>query len=282
MNASPGTTLDAQMLIAQRGAVLRQNRAPPPTSALPGGFAARKRGQGQVIADSRVFMPGDEMRYVDRGATARTGTLHVRSFHEERDRVTFLVADFRPAMLWGLRRAFRSVAAAEALAWIGWQAVAVGGRVGLLAVTADRAVVVGTRGGTRGMLGVIGGLVRAHAHALAASSDDPPLDQALAGLRLIVPRGADVVIASALDRPGDGFAAVIGNLAQRHNPRFLLIRDDVLRDLPPGHYPMCGPDGQRGVARALPGADPDHISGRPVWPVDAGQPTADAMARVGA
>jgi uncharacterized protein (DUF58 family) len=290
MTDAGGTNVTAEMLIEQRRAVLKQMRTPPPTSALPGGFAVKKRGQGQVIADSRVFVQGDETRYVDRGATARTGILHVRTFHEERDRVTFLVADFRPSMLWGMRRAFRSVAAAEALAWIGWQSVEAGGRVGLLAITSGAPIIVGTRGGTRGMLAVIGGLVQAHDSAMreataaagqSASHDEPHLGHALSGLRRIVPRGGSVVIASALDRLGDGFDAVVGNLSRHHTPRFLLIEDRALQELPPGHYPIRGPDGRRRMARFRNAVTETgaarQIAGYDLLRIDAGLPTDDAM-----
>ncbi|MCY0096496.1 DUF58 domain-containing protein [Hoeflea ulvae] len=290
MTGGDGTTVTAEMLIDQRRAVLKQMRTPPPTSALPGGFAISKRGQGQVIADSRVFVQGDEIRYVDRGATARSGILHVRTFHEERDRVTFLVADFRPSMLWGMRRAFRSVAAAEALAWLGWQSVEAGGRVGLLAITAEAPLIVGTRGGTRGMLAVIGGLVQAHDSAMRAALaaagqstrlDEPQLGQALDGLKRIVPRGGSVVIASALDRLGEGFDAVVGNLSRYHRPMFLLIEDRALQELPSGHYPIRGPDGRRRAARfRSAAARPDaarKVDGYDLLRIDAGMPTHDAM-----
>ncbi|PUB19426.1 DUF58 domain-containing protein [Yoonia sediminilitoris] len=293
MIAADGTRVTASGLIATRDAVSQHAGQIPPTSALPGGYAIRKRGQGTVIADSRIYMHGDDMRYVDRGATARTGHLHVRTFHEERDQVSFLVADFRPAMLWGMRRAFRSVAAAEALSWLGWQAVARGGRVGLMAITSSEPVIVRTRGGTRGMLAVIGGLVRAHdaamdsAQARAADHSfaaDPPLDQALAGLQRIVPRGASVIIASALDSVGTDFDSVIGQLSQHRAPRFLLIEDQALHNLPAGHYPLHGPDGNRraarfrksGTARGL----PESLANHDVARIDAGMPPRDAMAGV--
>ncbi|PIL21498.1 hypothetical protein P775_03965, partial [Puniceibacterium antarcticum] len=154
----PGIALRAEALIAMRAGTGAQEG---PLSALPGGFVTKRRGHGQEVADVRAYVAGDDIRHLDRGATARTGALHVRQFQEERDRVTLLVADFRPCMLWGTRRAFRSVAAAEALAMIGWRGVAEGGRVGLFALGAGDPVVVPVRGRVRGMLGVIGGMVRA-------------------------------------------------------------------------------------------------------------------------
>ncbi|WP_102106558.1 DUF58 domain-containing protein [Oceaniglobus roseus] len=281
-----GVTLGAAELIALRGAVAEQRRGPVRPSSLPGGFALRKRGQGQVIADNRAYVHGDDLRHLDRGATARTGVLHVRTFHEERDRVSFLVADFRPSMLWGMKRALRSVAAAEALAWLGWQAVDAGGRVGLMALTGESRVIVRTQSRTRGMLAVIGGMVRAHAAALSAAGrgqvqDDPPLDRALEDLGRIVPRGASVIIASALDARGPGFDTALGELSQHRTPQFLLIGDGALEDLPAGYYPLSAPGGGR--FRALfrgrtAAADPAaSLAGYDVARIDAGEPVAEAL-----
>lgn len=250
MNAAAGVgdgvSVTADSLIALRHGARRHLAEPGGTSALPGGFAISRRGNGQIIADSRLYMPGDELRHVDRGATARTGELHIRTYHEERDRLRFLIADFRPCMLWGMRRALRSVAAAEALAWLGWQTVDSGGRVGLLAITAGERVHVPSRGRVRGMLAVIGGLVRAHRIAIDAAPRglaDPPLDNSLTGLDKLVPRGSEVLLASALDTPGADLDSVLGELSRHRNLRCLLVGDAGLDRLPAGSYPVVRADG---------------------------------------
>lgn len=280
---APGIALRAEALIALRGLV-GQRADPAVLSALPGGFVTKRRGHGQEVADVREYVDGDDIRHLDRGSTARTGKLHVRRFQEERDRVTLLVADFRPSMLWGTRRAFRSVAAAEALAMVGWRVIEDGGRVGLLALGAGTPVAVPVRGRARGMLGVIGGLVRAHDAALqlalAGERADPPLDAGLARLARVAPAGAELVIASGFDAPGSGFAQELGELAQRRTPRLLMIRDDLAANLPPGSYPIRVGDGGRTQvrigARTGPDAPPDRdLAGFPVLALDAGAPPAD-------
>lgn len=283
-----GISVTAVMLIAQRAHVPRSAATERVVSALPGGFITRRRGNGQVIADSRAYVDGDDIRHVDRGATARTGKLHIRTFHEERDRVTFLVADFRPSMLWGVRRALRSVAAAEALARLGWRAVETGGRVGLLAITPRGALAVTTRGRSRGMLAVVGGLVKAHAMALEEVRDglhEAPLDRALMRLKRIVPRGAIVVVASALDTRGEAFDEVIGDLAQRRHPRFLIAEDRALRALPPGYYPMATPDGTRFggmISQNLPDRRiPTGVEGYPAQFFDPGAEISDTVLSLG-
>jgi len=109
---NPGVRLTADGLIALRP-LAAQIAGDPALARLPGGFVTRRKGHGQEVADVRLYAEGDDVRHLDRGTTARTGALHVRQFQEERDRETLLVADFRPSMLWGISRCFRSVAAAE-------------------------------------------------------------------------------------------------------------------------------------------------------------------------
>ncbi|SNR67075.1 DUF58 domain-containing protein [Puniceibacterium sediminis] len=273
-----GIALRAEALIVLRGrAGIGGDTAL--LSALPGGFVTKRRGHGQEVSDVREYVAGDDIRHLDRGSTARTGTLHVRRFQEERDRVTLLVADFRPSMLWGTRRAFRSVAAAEALAMIGWRVIEAGGRVGLLALGAGESVAVPLRGRARGMLGVIGGLVRAHEAALqlalAGEQDDPPLDEALSRLGRIAPAGSELVIASGFDGPGAGLADRLSELAQRRTPRLIWVRDDLAANLPPGTYPIRLVGGGRARARISEGARPEPvqesmIAGFPALRVDAG------------
>lgn len=277
-----GVSLRPDGLIALRQVALNTGLEPV-LSALPGGFATRRKGAGQEVADVREYVAGDDIRHLDRGTTARTGRLHVRQFQEERDRVTLLVADFRPCMFWGITRAFRSVAAAEALALIGWRVVEDGGRVGLLAMTGADPVIVPPRGRVRGMLDVIGGLVQAHEDGLAqviAGQGDPDLDQGLSRIGRLCPPGAEVVIASGFDAEGRALADRLDEISRRRRPRLVLISD--ARRLPKGRYPISLGGGRRARV-VLRGEGQDHaardeIAGRSVLQLDAGDPV-EALAR---
>lgn len=276
----PGVALRPETLIGLRSLALH-HEDDAVLAALPGSFVTKRRGHGQEMADVREYVAGDDIRHLDRGSTARTGVLHVRSFQEERDRVTLLVADFRPAMLWGTRRALRSVAVAEALSLIGWRVIEQGGRVGLLAIGAGEPVVVSIQGRIRGMLAIIGGLVRAHEAALhlalAGERDDPTLEDALARITRIAPAGAEIVIASGFDIPGHGLDDQLGQIAQRRTPRLISVVDDVAENLPPGVYPIRMPDGSRrraritGQNRIVPAPE---IAGFPALRLDSGQDVA--------
>ena len=287
---APGATLASQRLIALRplsvGATL-----PGALTAQPGGFATRRLGQGMETADARAYAAGDDIRHLDRAATMRTGRLHIRRLQEERDRVTLLIADFRSEMFWGLRRAFRSVAAAEALALFGWRRVEEGGRVALLALTPLGPFVAPPRGRVRGMLDVIGGMVEAHRTALAALSageerPDPPLDQSLVHADRLAPAGAELLIASGFDEMGAALPDRLDALARRRRPRLILITD--AEDLPAGRYPVRVA-GRRPVLVRLGrsrrdaegiGRDRRRIAGREALVVNASDPIETTAARL--
>ena len=244
----PGVDLDAQALIGLRHLT---GRAPPAATrklaARPGGIVTRRRGRGSELDDVRIWIDGDDIRHIDKNSTARTGVLHTRTFRDERERAVLLVADFRPAMLFGTRRAFRSVAAAEALAMVGWRAVAEGGRIGLLAIGASEPAFARPKGGERAMNAVVGVMARAHADALAQSDrPDPPLADSLETAVGALPRGGHLVLASGLDEPGERFDDVMRAARSRVSVSVLLVEDAFERDAPRGAYAFMGRDGRLG------------------------------------
>lgn len=287
MNAAldtPGVSLRTEHLISLRALALR-SRSNPVLAALPGGYATRVKGQGLEVADLREYVTGDDIRHLDRATTARTGRLHVRQFQAERDRVSLLVADLRGPMFWGLRRAFLSVAASEALVLEGWPIVEGGGRVALLAVTDTGVVVVPPRGRVRGMLDVIGGLVEAHARGLDAMAAGQgagiALDQALARATRLVPAGSEILIASGFDNPGTGLAERLEALARRRSPRLLWVTET--RSLPTGRYPVRMADGRHmrlNVGENAGLEDEATIAGHSALVLDAGAPLEDMAGRL--
>lgn len=251
-----GAALDPAALVALRH-VAGRDRGRGPVTALPGGQVTRQRGPGLETMEIRPFADGDDPRHVDRNATARAGRPQVRVFHAEKDRATLLIADFRPSMLWGTRRVFRSVAAAERLALIGWRAAEAGARVGLVAATADGLFHTPPRPRDRGVIAVIGEMARAHAAAIEAATrqpgaPDPPLGDALLAAARLAPKGAEATLASALDAPGPGFETAVLLLARRAALTIERIADAFETAPPPGLYRVRAPDGAIRAAAAAP------------------------------
>ncbi len=96
-------------------------------SFLKGERHSVKRGYGQDFLDYRDYGPGDDPRYVDWNAAARTNKLFVRVFHEERDLKLVLVIDTSESMTFGLPT--RLHFAAQIAAATGFVALSSGDRV---------------------------------------------------------------------------------------------------------------------------------------------------------
>ena len=239
-------------------------RAARPAGALaerPGIAPTRKRGQGHEIREIRPFTEGDDPRHLDAAATARSGALQVRSFHEDRERTVLLVADFRRPMLWGTRGRLRSVAAAEALALAGWQAVLGAGAAGVVALTdagllAERPRAARRRHGARR---------RRSSPAPTPSPSTPARPSATLAPDLVraarfAPRGAGIVLATGLDAPGPGLDAALAGLARR-GPLRLILAEDAFETAPPAAaLPFLTQDGR--VARARFAALPEARAAR--------------------
>lgn len=247
LHTNPGTSIDAGHLMSLHHLA----RAMPPlklgTTSRSGGFPSRKRGNGMDVREVRPFVDGDSVRHLDAMATARTGKLHVRSFHEELDRASLLVADFRHPMLWGTRPCLRSVAAAHALVLAGWRALNSGGDIGLLAVTERETFYEKPGARDAAMARVAGTMVRAHRSALddarAGTVSAQSLDASLEQAARTTARGSTVFLATGLDDPGADFESALRIVTRRMKLVVMLMRDPFERDAAEGNLPYFSQDG---------------------------------------
>lgn len=248
---SPLTDVSAAALMALEARALRKRRGAPALARRPGSSPARPRGQGHEIREIRPYVEGDDPRWIDAAATARSGALQMRAFHEDRDRTLALIADFRRPMLWGVTR-FRSAAAAEALMLEAWRALGEGGSVSVAAISEAGILWSRPAARTRGAALAAGFLERAHQAALeAAMASETPraLDADLLRAARLAPRGATVVLASALDRPGAGFDAALEEILRRGVLRVIPPADDFERAPPRMALPYLDEAGEAGFGR---------------------------------
>lgn len=225
----PGLRLTAAELIALRPP-LRSGRSRP-ASRRPGAIPARTAGQGMDLREIRAFSEGDDLRRIDPAATARTGQLHVRSFHEDRDDTTLLIADFRHPMLWGTGEALRSVRAARHLARLGWEAVARGGSVGLIVATDEGPATLQPNMGAAQMQAVAVMLAARHDAALLRRGKVAPLAPVIAQAQRLAPSGSRVHLATGPDGL-DGSDAALARLARGRRVAVHLILDPIERAPP--------------------------------------------------
>ena len=204
---------------------------------------SRLRGRGMEYSESRIYLPGDDIRRIDWRVTARTGRPHTKLFHEERDRPVLFVVDLGDHMRFGTRGAFKSVVAAEAASLLAWAAADNGDRVGGLVLGHGLAAESRMMGGRRGALGLFRALAGA-GNETDAQAGGGGLEDALARA-LRVARPGTLVIAisdySGLRGPAERHLAKL----REHNDLVCVWIHDRLEAVPPppARYPIG--DGRR-------------------------------------
>lgn len=159
-----------------------------------------------------MYQPGDDVRAIDWRVTARTGEVHTKLFHEERDRPVHLLVDMRSMMRFGSRVRFKSHLAAEIAAMLAWVGHDGGDTVGGMVMAADGLHDVGRSRTRRGLMAFLERLVESSA---PAGPDTAPVSLAdgLARMRRVCRPGtlafvisdfadADVAVETELRRLG--------------------------------------------------------------------------------
>jgi uncharacterized protein (DUF58 family) len=256
--AQPGVRVTAEELLRLAALVRRGRRgARLRVSALSGGAAIQRQGGGLDLHEIRPWAVGDEVRSIDRNASARRGELHTRLFRDEREPRHLVVVDLRPSMLFGTRRAFRSAAAIEAACLVGWDLLQRGARLDMTGLVAAGPVPLRGGLGEAAMRALAASLARLNDEALRERAGlDPPLDEALAAATARVAAQGSLTLVSALDTPGPGLAPVIGGLGRKVAVRIVRIRDRVEATIPAGRYAYAEAGGLRRIAAIGRGASP--------------------------
>ncbi len=206
-----------------------------------GGRIVQRAGRGQEVFDLRPFVDGDDPRHLDHRATARKGRLHIKRFHEERNTKLMLVLDLRPAMYFGLRRAFMAFAAAELLVLNGWSHLADQGHVGLFAFTNTQEVFLRPSPRDQAMARAIGEICALYEAGMKEAATGAPsvaLSDRLSGLVRLAERGSMLLLSSSFDHAGAQIEAMMDQLRHRQKLTTFVMSCSDLAELPAGHYPV--------------------------------------------
>ncbi|HEX4512298.1 MAG TPA: DUF58 domain-containing protein [Polyangiaceae bacterium] len=170
-----------------------------------GAHRSARRGSGIEFGGHREYVPGDDLRWLDRRALLRHGRHLIRQFETETDRALRLVVDASASMGYRGSRAPEtklgvSAVLAAALARI---AVASGDPIGLTYLGGGSARPVAVSGGREAFDRLIGSLEDAKAEGDAVRDPDM-LERSFAILERAARRGSVVVLLSDLiDLPRD-------------------------------------------------------------------------------
>lgn len=246
-NYIAGVEVDTDYLLRLRHIIPTARPGKANTEGYSGHITGQKRGRGTIFFDVRPWSEGDDIRHIDSYRTARTGVPHIRTSHEERENKVFLVADFRSSMFFGTRRALRSVVVAETIAMTGWRAIISRDQVGLSVVTSRSMTFIGWANNAAKFASFLDKLAALHREA---NNLQPPedicMDEVLQ-ITLEKSGSASIIIATALDAPGENFDKYARLITKRRNLVFLLISDKFERDPLPGYYPYYTQEGESGV-----------------------------------
>lgn len=178
-----------------------------------GAHRSVRRGAGVEFAGHRAYLPGDDLRFIDRHALMRHGALVLREFETETERALKLVIDatasmgFRGGRAPGAKLAFAAVVAAA----LGWVALRGGDRVALDWMGGKaRSLPAGS--GMHAFERLVGALEHAEPGGGVSGEE---LELALARVERNAPRGAVMVLFSDLLDLPERAAERISALAAR-------------------------------------------------------------------
>ena len=115
------------------------------TSSVIGQHPSIFRGHGMELEDMRAYQAGDDVRYMNWRATARSGKPIMKVFREERSQGLFLMIDRRPSMHFGTRGELKAVTAARSAAILAFSALAARDSVAGMIVESDEKFFPGAR-----------------------------------------------------------------------------------------------------------------------------------------
>ena len=211
--------------------VLHRRRVPrrPVMGRWEGPAQSPFRGRGMELDDSRVYQPGDDVRYLDWRATARSGRPMSKVFREERQRQVYLVIDRSASMYFGTRVGAKAAAAARGAAILAFIALAEHDHVAGLVLDGARERAFPA---ARHLDGVLPLLRAAGAPMNADLSQPADWPAVWHHLHRSVDRGATLYLLSDLNGVDAGQRADLWRLAARCEVAVLHIVDPAELELP--------------------------------------------------
>ena len=207
---------------------------------------SRTRGRGMEYEESRAYVAGDDVRTMDWRVMARTGEAHTKIYAEEKERRFLLAVDLSASMYYGTRRAFKSCAAAQAAAHLGWLASFAGDRIGGLVVSPDSHREVRPGKASSGLLAVFHHLADASRIALPPANRESRLNFLLQELMRVVKPGSIIALISDFIGLDDESLEIVSALARHNDINVFWIHDSSETGAwAPGYYPLLV-DGRRG------------------------------------
>ena len=206
-------------------------------SLFPGIYRALFHGRGIEFDEVRNYQWGDDYRTIDWRVTARTGQMHTKLFHEERERSLYLILNAGHSMRFGTRKRFKWVQAVRIAALFTWLAMETGDRVGAMVYGVGRQPMIqrpsGGEPGAMKVLHLLSGVPSPSVGAVSSLADT------LVHLRQLARPGSLILLLSDFSDLDDAATGQLAHLQQHHDLAAIHLYDVLETELPlSGRYPI--------------------------------------------
>lgn len=206
-----------------------------PTGMRPG----RRRAQGSDIDSIGPYVPGDDVRWMDWRATARTGRAQMKRFVAESHLARMLVVDFRAHLMFGTGQRPMAKTAALLAAHLAWEAFALQEPVGLVIVPSG--VTQRPRRGRGNVLNMLRQLEDGYAAALAGrdTGTDDVLTDAIDTASALLGPGDEICVFSDFGDMPAGLGRKVRELNAIRKFRAVVIEDRLFHvPVAAGRFPF--------------------------------------------
>lgn len=201
---------------------------------MAGQYRSVFKGRGMSFEEVRPYQEGDDVRLIDWNVSARTGTLHIKVFIEERELTVFLLVDASASTTFGTRRMSRRELIAEVGALLAFSAIKNNDRVGLIIFTDSVQHIVPPAKGRRHVMRVIMDILDFQAPQLPQQPGG--LEKALRTLHGITKKNSVAFVLSDFfvrdDAEYEGLRKSLAVARRRHDVVPLVARDPADLELP--------------------------------------------------
>ncbi len=211
-----------------------------------GAYLSSFKGRGMEFDESRLYLPGDDIRNMDWRVTARTGNPHSKVFREERERPVLVWLDLNAAMFFATRGSFKAVVASRIAALLAWSATANNDRFGGLIFSADQHIECRPRRGKAAALDFIGKCCQHSAWQQITDSRQSTrnMTASIARLRKVSRPGSLIFMLSDFREMDAQAFSHLANISRHSDVILIQIVDPIEIDLPAsGSYRVT--DGRR-------------------------------------
>lgn len=187
------------------------------------------KGQGIEFAEVRQYIPGDDVRSIDWNVSAKTGSVFVKKFNEERELTLLIACDVSASLMFGSLGRLKSEIAAELAAVFAFSATHNNDKVGLLLFSDKIELYIPPKKGRRHVLRIIRELL-----AFTPKNKGTDIALALDSINHLTRRGGIVVLISDFKTEQD-YSKSFKLTAKKFDVVPVIVEDKLEQSLPKAH-----------------------------------------------